>query len=176
MAAISEQLIDVEAAGFCAPMWGIKTRIFGMRYLVWAMRVTGRGGNYAVQPGPPERFKDNVVTHDEVRWQLNRDLVDAAPGLDLGPITWGWLGASLNIISAFGKKANLKRVEIPIFIASASEEKLVDNTRHERFASLLPNAELITVEGAYHEILMETDALRGEFWAGFDRLLERASI
>jgi len=176
MAAITEKLVNVEAAAFCAPLWGLKTRIFGMRYLVWAMRVTGRGGNYAMQPGPPERFKDNVVTHDEARWQLNRDLVEAAPGLDLGPITWGWLGASLNIISAFGKKSKLKQVDIPVFIASASEEKLVDNSKHDRFASLLKNAEHITVEGAYHEILMEHDDKREQFWAGFDRMLERAKI
>lgn len=176
MAAISEKLVDVKAAAFCAPMWGLKTRIFGMRYLVWAMRVTGRGDSYAMQPGPPERFKDNVVTHDEARWQLNRELVEAAPGLDLGPITWGWLGASLNIIAAFGKKANLKQVDIPIFVASASDEQLVDNSKHERFASLLPNVEHITVDGAYHEILMETDDKREEFWAGFERMLERAGV
>lgn len=176
MAAISEKLVNVEAAAFCAPMWGLKTRMFGMRYLVWAMRVTGRGGNYAVQPGPPERFKDNVVTHDEARWQLNRELVEAAPGLDLGPITWGWLGASLNIISAFGKKSKLAKVEIPIFIASASEEKLVDNSKHSRFASILPNVEHITVDDAYHEILMEADDKRAEFWAGFDRMLNRAGL
>jgi len=176
MAAISEKLVDVKAAAFCAPMWGLKTRIFGMRYLVWAMRVTGRGDNYAMQPGPPERFADNVVTHDEARWQLNRDLVEAAPGLDLGPITWGWLGASLNIIAAFGKKAKIKKVDIPIFIATASEEVLVDNSKHQRIASFLPNVEHITVNGAYHEILMETDDKRAEFWAGFDRMLEPASI
>ncbi len=176
MAAISEKLVDVKAAAFCAPMWGLKTRIFGMRYLVWAMRVTGRGGDYAMQPGPPERFKDNVVTHDEARWQLNRDLVEAAPGLDLGPITWGWLGASLTIIAAFGKKAKLQGVDVPVFIASAGEEKLVDNSKHTRFASILPNAEHITVDGAYHEILMEKDPLRQEFWTGFDRMLDRASI
>lgn len=176
MAAISEKLVDVQAAAFCAPMWGLKTRVFGMRYLVWAMRVTGRSSNYAIQPGPPERFQDNVVTHDEAHWQLNRDLVDAAPGLELGPVTWGWLSASLNIIAAFGKKSNLQKVDIPIFIASAGEEKLVDNSKHARFASLLPNAELVTVDGAYHEILMEQEQYRSQFWEGFDRMLERASI
>ena len=176
MAAISEKLVDVKAAAFCAPLWGLKTRMFGMRYLVWAMRVTGRGGNYAIQPGPPERFKDNVVTHDEARWKLNRDLVEASPGLDLGPITWGWLSASLRIIAAFGKKSKLQSVDIPIFVASAEEEMLVDNSKHARFASLLPNAEHITVKNAYHEILMETDALRAQFWEGFDRMLEKVAI
>jgi lysophospholipase len=34
----------------------------------------------------------------------------------------------------------------------------------------------VTVEGAMHEILMETDDKRAEFWEGFQRLLKRADI
>jgi len=176
MAAIVEGLVEVKAAAFCAPMWGLKTRMFGMRYLVWAMRVTGRANNYAMQPGPPEKFEDNVVTHDKRRWQLQRDLVEASPGLDLGPVTWGWLSASLQILAAVGKKAKLAKVDIPVFVATAEEEALVDNPTHARFAAALPNAEHITVSGAMHEILMETDDKRAEFWSGFDRMLERANI
>jgi len=176
MAAIVEELIDVKAAAFCAPMWGLKTRMFGMRYLIWAMRVTGRANNYAMQPGPPETFDTNVVTHDERRWQMQRDLVEASPGLDLGPVTWGWLGASLQILAAVGKKSKLAKVDIPVFVATAEEEALVDNASHARFAAALPNAEQITVQGARHEILMEADDKRAEFWTGFDRMLERAGI
>ncbi|MEL6955909.1 MAG: alpha/beta hydrolase [Pseudomonadota bacterium] len=176
LAAISEKLVKVSAAAFCAPMWGLRTRIFGMRYLVWAMRAMGRSGDYAQQPGPPERFKDNIVTHDERRWQVHRDLVDTAPDLGLGPVTWGWLGASLAIVRTFARKSKLEAIDIPILVASAAEEKLVDNRSHDRICASLPNCTHITVEGAMHEILMETDDKRAEFWAAFDELLERAGI
>lgn len=176
LAAISEKLVKVEAAAFCAPMWGLRTRVFGMRYLVWAMRALGRSGDYAQQPGPPERFPDNIVTHDERRWQIHRDLVDSVPDLELGPVTWGWLGASLNIVRDFARSAKLKEIEIPVLVASASEEKLVDNRSHERVCADLPDCEHITVDGALHEILMETDDKRAQFWTAFDRLLERAGV
>lgn len=176
LAAIAQKLVKVEAAAFSAPMWGFNTRIFGMRYLVWAMRVMGRSDDYAQQPGPRERFEDNIVTNDEQRWKLQQALVDAAPELELGPVTWGWLGASLNIIGTFAKAAKIKAVDIPVFLATAEQEKLVDNASHDRVASLLPDCEHVTVAGAKHEILMETDERRAEFWAGFDRLLERAGI
>ncbi|MEM1151088.1 MAG: alpha/beta hydrolase [Pseudomonadota bacterium] len=176
LAAISEELVKVEAAAFCAPMWGLRTRVFGMRYLVWAMRAMGRSGDYAQQPGPPERFKDNIVTHDERRWQIHRDLVDTAPDLGLGPVTWGWLGASLAIVRTFARKSKLEAIDIPVLVASAEQEKLVDNRSHARVVSSLPKCEHIEVEGALHEILMETDDKRAEFWTGFDRLLERAGI
>lgn len=176
LAAIVEDLVRVEAAAFCAPMWGIKQRVFGMRYLVWAMRVMGRAGDYIQAPGPPETFETNIVTHDEKRWQMNKDLTDASPELLLGPVTWGWLGASLQIFATFAKATKIRRLKLPVLVATAEEEKLVENEAHERIAGLLPNCEHITVEGARHEILMETDQRRSKFWTAFDRLLERAGI
>ncbi|MEM1106188.1 MAG: alpha/beta hydrolase [Pseudomonadota bacterium] len=176
LAAISEKLVRVDAAAFCAPMWGLRTPVFGVRYLVWAMRAMGRSGDYAQQPGPPERFKDNIVTHDERRWQVHRDLVDTAPDLGLGPVTWGWLGASLAIVRTFARRAKLAEIDVPVLVASASQEQLVDNRSHERVCDALCDCEHITIDGALHEILMETDELRAPFWAGFDRLLDKAGI
>ncbi len=176
LAALSEKLVKVDAAAFVAPMWGLRTRMFGIRYLVWAMRVMGRSGDYAQQPGPPERFEDNIVTHDERRWRIQRDLIDAAPQLAIGPVTWGWLGASLAIVRRFARSSKLEAITIPVFVASAEKEKLVDNLTHDQICARLPDCEHITVEGARHEILMETDGRRAQFWAGFDRLLQRAGI
>jgi lysophospholipase len=176
LAAIAQGLVKVEAAAFSAPMWGLKSQFFGMRYLVWAMRATGRSGDYAIQPGPPERFESNVVTHDKRRWELQRALTDASPDLELGPVTWGWRGASLDILATFTKPRALAGVTIPVFVASAAEEKLVDNASHAAIAARLKDCEHVTVDGALHEILMETDDRRAEFWAGFQRLLRRAGI
>ena len=176
LAAIVEDLVQVDAAAFCAPMWGIKQPVFGFRYLVWAMRVMGRANDYAQQPGPPETFETNIVTHDREHWQMNRDLTDASPDLLLGPVTWGWLGASLQIFAMFAKAAKIRRLTLPVMISTAEEEKLVENESHSRIAKLLPNCEHITVTGARHEILMEKDDKRAQFWSAFDRLLERAKI
>jgi lysophospholipase len=176
LAAIAEERVKVDAAAFSAPMWGIKSPVAGMRFLVWAMRATGRSGDYAMQPGPPEKFETNIVTHDQKRWQLQRELIDARPDLELGPVTWGWLGASLTILDTFTRPKALSKVTVPVFVASASEEKLVDNALHDRIAARLKDCEHITVDGALHEILMETDDKRALFWSGFERMLKRAGI
>ena len=176
LSAIIENLVTVKAAAFSAPMWGLQTGTFGIRYLVWAMRVMGKSGDYAQQPGPAETFETNIVTHDEKHWQLNKDLTDAAPDLELGPVTWGWLGASLAIVQTFAKSAKLKKIDIPIMVATAEEEKLIDNKAHDRVCAQLPNCEQIFVKGAMHEILMETDERRAQFWAAFDRMLDRAGV
>ena len=173
LAAIAQGLGQSRAAAFCAPMWGLPLgRV--QRYFIWAMRVMGRSDDFAQKPGPPERFEDNVVTYDEPHWQMNRDLTDAAPELSLGPVTWGWLGASLDIFESYFQTGCAARIDIPIFVASAADEKLVDNRSHAHVAGHLPACEHITVENAMHEILMEKPDKRAEFWAGFDRMLERA--
>lgn len=175
LAAIGKGLVEVKAAAFCAPMWGLPLNRV-QRYFIWAMRVMGRSGDFAMKPGPPERFEDNVVTHDRDHWQLNRDLTDAAPDLELGPVTWGWLGASLDIFTTVTDPDVLKQIDIPVFVASAAEEKLVDNRSHATVAAHLPKCEHITVEDAMHEILMEKPDKRAQFWAGFDAMLEKAGI
>ncbi len=157
-------------------MWGIKTGVFGFRYLVWAMRVMGRSNDYAQQPGPPETFETNIVTYDEEHWQMNRDLTDAMPDLLLGPVTWGWLGAALQVFAVFAKAAKLRRLELPILVATAEDEELVENDTHARIANLLSDCEHILIKDARHEILMEKADKRAQFWAAFDRLLVRAKI
>ena len=83
---------------------------------------------------------------------------------------------TLDIFSSISKPDVLKQIDIPIFVASAADEKLVDNRAHAQIAAQLSGCEHITVENAMHEILMEKPDKRAEFWAGFDRMLERASI
>ena len=175
LAALTQKLVRVEAAAFSAPMWGLPINL-AARYIIWAMRAMGRSGNYAQQPGPAETFETNIVTHDRARWQLQRDLIDAAPELELGPVTWGWLGASLDILNKTTRPGLLRGVDVPIFVASAGEEKLVDNKAHARVARHLPDCTHVTIEGAMHEILMETNERRGAFWQGFDGFLEKAGV
>jgi len=176
LAVILERKVEVSAAAFCAPMWGIRSPIRGMRYLVWAMRAMGRSKTFAQKDREFETFEKNLVTHDRRRWEIHDALIRAQPDLGLGPVTWGWLGAAINIMDAFVHDDRLRTLDIPVFIASAERDRLVENDRHRRIAALLPDVDHITVEGAYHEILMETDDRRAAFWDGFDRMLVRAGI
>jgi lysophospholipase len=176
LAAITEKLVEVDAAAFCAPMWGLKSGFMGMKYLAWAMKTLGRGSFFAIRPKPRESFDENLVTHDRARWEMQEDLITARPELELGPITWSWLDASLAVIDQFAKPAALANVKCPVLIATAGEEELVDNDSHHRISRYLINVERVYIEGARHEILMETDKFRDQFWSAFDRLLSRACI
>ena len=175
LSALVKGTLRAEAAAFAAPMWGLPVPFFASA-LASLIRSVGLGGLYTPGQGGEETFETNPVTHDQKRWARQKALIEAAPSLALGPATWGWLGVSLGMLKQVTRPAFLSRVDIPVFVASAGEEKLVDNGAHARVAAALPNCEHITIEGAMHEILMETDDKRTRFWSGFDRMLATAGF
>ena len=52
---------------------------------------------------------------------------------------------------------------------------LVDNDSHATIAASLPQATHVTVPGARHEVMMEVDAVRAQFWALVDPLMDRVA-
>lgn len=175
LAALCSGRLKVAAAAFCAPMWGLPVPL-ALRGVIATMLLAGKSGAFARKPGPPETFDANEVTHDRPHWDMNRQLTDAVPELRLGPPTWGWIAASLKTLDRITRPKALAGITIPVFVASAAEEKLVANSAHATVAAHLSDCEHLTVAGAMHEILMEKPDKRTQFWAGFDRLLTRAGI
>ena len=71
--------------------------------------------------------------------------------------------------SPFGALSN-RISTVPVSIVSAGDDRLVDTEMHAAIARRLPRCEHVTIAGARHEITMETDAIRAQFWNAFDRL------
>jgi lysophospholipase len=163
-------------AVLCAPMLGLRLPRFA-RALVALRLLTGRARDLAQPPGDPvaEPFEGNVLTGDPVRYRRGKDLLRANPDLALSSPTWGWLDFALRATAWLAKGENLKEANLPVVIVSASRDKLVSNADQKAIATLLPRGEFVTVEGAEHEILMETDPLRNQFWERFDALADRAA-
>jgi lysophospholipase len=65
----------------------------------------------------------------------------------------------------------IDRLETPLLVLLAEEEKIVDNRPAAALAERAPKGRSVTIKGAYHEILMETDERRAEALAAFDALL-----
>ncbi len=73
------------------------------------------------------------------------------------------------------QEGGFAHLRMPILVVSADEELLVDNASHDRIVAQLQGAAHIKVAAAKHEILMERDPARAEFWAAFDALAARAA-
>lgn len=169
-----------EGAALSSPMFDIQ---LGMptaiaRFITRGQMALGRAGAYAARPNDPFKsdFATNNLTHDRRRYEracaqlaAHRDLAIATP-------TWGWIDFALSAAAWLAQPSNLKTVTIPVVICSAELEKLVDNRAQKRVADHLPDGRFVTVPGAYHEILMETDTMRNIFLRAFDALLGKTAL
>jgi lysophospholipase len=60
------------------------------------------------------------------------------------------------------------RIRQPILIVASGSDDLVSTPAIETFAIHLRAGSHVVVPGARHEIMMEQDQFRAQFWAAFD--------
>ena len=120
----------------------------------------------------PVRFDGNPLTSDRNRFARNRALIDAAPHLLLGGPTIGWLDAAYRSMAMLNAPAYADRVRVPLMIAIAGRDVIVDARATEEFAARVKLCTSIMLPLARHEILQESDDIRSRFWAAFDAYLE----
>ncbi|MFC7292486.1 alpha/beta hydrolase [Hirschia litorea] len=173
--ALRQQVIEVEAAAFSAPLWGLK--ISKLTYpVIGAMNILGRGESRVSKHNLEEKFEGNIVTHDKDRWLIQQQLIAENSDLALGSVSWGWVQEVIKICKGFKRIGVLDHLTMPMLVASAEKEALVDNKSHRLLAERMKSAQHIEIAGANHELLMETDAKRDQFLNAFDKMLDRAGI
>ncbi|HEY1983563.1 MAG TPA: alpha/beta hydrolase, partial [Xanthobacteraceae bacterium] len=60
------------------------------------------------------------------------------------------------------------RIRQPMLIVAGGNDAVVSNAAIEDFAGTLRAGAHLVIVGAQHEILMEQDRFRSQFWAAFD--------
>jgi lysophospholipase len=134
---------------------------FGRRYV--------RGGSD--DSSDPIAFENNPLTSDRDRFARNRALIDAAPHLLVGSPTIGWLNAALRSMRMLNDPSYALGVTVPVLIFVAGNDTIVESRAIEDFAARLKLGAHLILPHAKHEILQETDLIRGMFWAAFDAYL-----
>jgi lysophospholipase len=147
----------------------------GVRVVVAALAALGIGGAFAPGSGGENQwlasFEGNVFTSDEGRFARVANLVAACPDLRLGGPTIGWTHAAFRHMSRLDHSRFPRTPLPPILIVAAGADRVTDTSATIRLASRLGVAQLVVIEGARHEILIERDDLRANFWAAFDRFV-----
>lgn len=126
------------------------------------------GGPFAITSRP---FLDNQVTSDPVRYQRSASIVEAAPELGMGSPTFGWVAAAFQIMNRFADPLYPTMLRQPMLILAAGDDTIVSTAAIERFSVRLRAGSHLVVAGSRHEIMMERDALRSQFWAAFDAFI-----
>ncbi|MBU2956734.1 alpha/beta hydrolase [Paracoccus sp. 1_MG-2023] len=168
-----ENGLPVASAVFSAPMWGINLRRLntgiatGIAYLAGRM---GRGGFAAPGTGGgasayplAESFNANLLTHDVDEWARLLREAAAWPDLTIGGASFDWVGKALNECS---RLARIAAPDIPMTVSLGSEEKIISHQAIRDRTANWPDARLLLIEGARHEVMMETPDLKRIFWQG----------
>lgn len=140
--------------------------------IVRALRLAGfgamdvPGGGAVVMEARP--FAENILTSDPVRYARNAAILEAEPKLALGRPTVAWVDAAFRAMRAIRERGYPSRIRQPMLIVSAGLDVVVSNAAIEEFASQLRTGSHLVVVGSKHEILMEQDRFRAQFWAAFD--------
>ncbi|HBY9734501.1 Lysophospholipase L2 [Klebsiella pneumoniae] len=159
-----------DAIALCAPMFGIIIRLpdWMVRHILdWAEGHQRIREEYAIGTGRWRAlpFAVNVLTHSRQRYRRNLRFYADEPRLQVGGPTWHWVREGM--LAGDEVLANVEKDTAPTLLLQAEEERVVDNLMHDRYCELRAAAghpceggKPLVIEGAYHEILFEKDAMR----------------
>lgn len=145
------------------------------RWLADTLDMIGLGGMFI--PGGSGRsivdepFASNKLTTDRGRLERNQEIVHKAPLLAIGDPTIGWVNAAFRQMKRFEAPDYMLHSRTPILMLSSGRDEVVATPAIEKFAQRIDLAALINIPGARHEIMMERDELRGQFWRAFDAFI-----
>ena len=157
-----------------APMIALHTRRFPRLAgpALQVMRLTGLGSSYAPTGDSSvialRPFAGNPLTSDPVRHARTKVVVETEPALGIGAPTVGWAYAAYDAMSEFAEPAYPGKIRQPIVIVAAGRDEIVSTPAIEEFAIRLRAGSHLIVAGSRHELLMEQDRYRAQFWAAFD--------
>jgi lysophospholipase len=161
-----------------APMIGISFR--GQRELL-VRAVTAfflwRGKRtdwvWGMEARDPHRvtFASQLVTSDPQRFERTQILLRERPDLRLAGATWGWLAAALRSMDWLKAPGRAEAITTPLLMVGAGNDRICLTPQTKAFAARAPNATYVEIPEAGHEILMERNAIRTQFWAAFDAFM-----
>jgi lysophospholipase len=79
-----------------------------------------------------------------------------------------WTDAAFRAMRTMRERSYPSRIRQPMLIIAAGNDAVVSNAAIEDFAGLLRAGSQLVIAGSNHEVLMEQDRFRSQFWAAFD--------
>jgi lysophospholipase len=113
------------------------------------------------------------VTSDPQRFERTQMLLREHPDLRQAGATWGWLAAALRSMDWLKAPGRPEAITTPLLVVGAGKDRICLTPQTQSFARRLPNAEYVEIKEAEHEILMERNPIRAEFWTAFDNFMKK---
>lgn len=180
LGALARDRIAAEAVLLSAPLLDLNvTRQMRVaaRVTILVARLAGRLENWPPlgevdAPYVFSGFEGNVLTSDRAVFDWMVEVLHAEPGLQLAMPTLGWMAEAVEecrMIESHGP------LGLPGLCLLGSEEAVVSPAAVREGAARL-GCELVEIEDARHEILIERAELRAKAWTAIDRFLDTRGL
>lgn len=164
--------LPVQSCAFTGPMWGIAMSPALRPVAVLAAyggSALGLGGHLMLSTKPEsyvatQEYEGNTLTSDPDMYAMMQRQLAAHPDLGLGGPSLLWMREALRETAHL---ARLPSPDLPCVTFLGSREQIVDSGAIRDRMARWPRGRLEITEGAEHEVLMETPAIRA---AVFDRM------
>lgn len=167
-----------EKAVLTSPLLGVHTGPWPMAVARGLARlVPMAGGGSAFLPGYARRpvvlggFDANPLTSDRKRFERDVRLLLKQPSLGLGGPSFSWLKAAFRHMDDIHRIDRETRLKAPVLIVAAGRDRVVNTESARKFSEKAAAVSFVVIEDALHEILMERDPIRAQFFAAFDAFL-----
>ena len=177
---LSEHPDVFSGAVLSAPMLGIRS-LRPYRPVLPALLCLLSPFQNSYVPGGGDWQEDNrksngtdIFSSDLIRDQIHQAWSVCNPALRVGSPTMRWIKESLASCRRMARADRLQNIRCPVVFALAGQDKLVDNAAIRHASACIPQAALLDLDNAKHEILMETDDSRDQVLKAFDGLAEKA--
>jgi lysophospholipase len=131
---------------------------FGMSYIP--------GGSEVILDLTP--FAGNLHTSDPQRYARNAAIIKAEPALGIGSPTIAWMDAAVAAMREFADAGYPAKIRVPTLIVAPGQDQIASTAASRTFASRSEAISHVVIAGAKHELLMERDGFRAQFWSAFD--------
>jgi len=157
----------------CSPLLGIGKQPISqklIKMLAGGMTAFGLADSYLGGSGTPaagKPFIGNILTSDTKRYERNKRFSEEHRGLTIGGPTAAWVFASCKAMGQVADPDFYSEISIPSLFILAGNDEVVDNHAAELMASRLRAGSILTIDGAKHELMQETDFFREQMMAAF---------
>jgi len=116
-------------------------------------------------------FEGNPLTSDPKRYARNMEIAAAHPELAIGPPTARWLHETFKAARRVSSQSHLTKITIPTLILAPVLDAIVPYAAQEELSRNFRAGQLITINGARHELFHDRDIYRAQALAAIEAFM-----
>lgn len=116
-------------------------------------------------------FKDNPLTSSPERFARNAAIIEVHPELTIGAPTFRWLHETLKGAMRVALQEHLTRITVPTLILAPVLDGVIPYAAQEELSRNFRAGQLVTINGARHELFTERDVYRAQALAAIEAFM-----